>query len=678
MRNCIIKRDEKGNVKVYNSILMKKAEQERLNFQIIGEKGASNVKEYYQKLETAKSMERQGYTPTEISNKTSWIKSVDGWKMFSKDILDAFQIKNKQENTKLKLNQVIGNENILFKSYPNISDITVVFYNENARNIPQEIQEFGKNRSSYYSVPSKTIVIRTDISENEFSHRSVLAHEVLHALQREEGFSNGGNLQTVLDETVKNLNIDATNITLDKLRDEIKKADKSKLNKEQQKLANSSLETIDAIINGNKAVLYNQYKHILGEIDASIVTEIANGRLDNNLSYQELLQAYSLSNNIQSENIFVVKDNNNELKFQIIGEKGASKIEEYNNLLNQAKLMEKQGRSFGEISDATGWYKGQDGWKMISKEIVEQFKIKDYKINDVQQLQEVLGAENKLFKAYPNLKNQKVIFIDENSRNIPQEFQNIREDLLGVYKERLETIVIRPKRILQQGNKETLESVLAHEVVHAISRIENFSKGGGLNSILDETIKILGVDMKQGLSLFDLYSKIENADKSKLNENQKKVVQDSLQTIEDIANETTKIRENQYNHILGEIDASIITNLVNKTDSTVNYKELYNLHINRAGIDPKNIYVLESNNGIQFQIIGEKGARNLDQVEEATFRMDNLRVAKEMEAKGKTPKEIRLATGWEKAGIENTFTSLSVEQKIKFLLEKGDLKIGEC
>jgi len=49
-----------------------------------------------------------------------------------------------------------------------------------------------------------------------------------------------------------------------------------------------------------------------------------------------------------------------------------------------------------------------------------------------------------------------------------------------------------------------------------------------------------------------------------------------------------------------------------------------------------------------FQIIGEKGAANLDAAQEATTRLDNLNVAREMEAAGKDPKTIRLATGWEK------------------------------
>lgn len=47
-------------------------------------------------------------------------------------------------------------------------------------------------------------------------------------------------------------------------------------------------------------------------------------------------------------------------------------------------------------------------------------------------------------------------------------------------------------------------------------------------------------------------------------------------------------------------------------------------------------------------ILGEKGAAALDVVNEATFRIDNLRVAREMEQAEKTPQEIRVATGWEK------------------------------
>jgi hypothetical protein len=46
--------------------------------------------------------------------------------------------------------------------------------------------------------------------------------------------------------------------------------------------------------------------------------------------------------------------------------------------------------------------------------------------------------------------------------------------------------------------------------------------------------------------------------------------------------------------------------------------------------------------------MGEKGAANLDKAEEATNRLDNLSVAREMETAGKDAKAIKLATGWER------------------------------
>ena len=46
--------------------------------------------------------------------------------------------------------------------------------------------------------------------------------------------------------------------------------------------------------------------------------------------------------------------------------------------------------------------------------------------------------------------------------------------------------------------------------------------------------------------------------------------------------------------------------------------------------------------------IGEKGATNLDKAEEATTRLDNLAVAREMETAGKDAKSVKLATGWER------------------------------
>lgn len=57
-----------------------------------------------------------------------------------------------------------------------------------------------------------------------------------------------------------------------------------------------------------------------------------------------------------------------------------------------------------------------------------------------------------------------------------------------------------------------------------------------------------------------------------------------------------------------------------------------------------------SNPDIRYQFIGEKGARAMDMAEEASVRLDNLQVARDMEQSGKDAKTVKLATGWERGG----------------------------
>lgn len=56
------------------------------------------------------------------------------------------------------------------------------------------------------------------------------------------------------------------------------------------------------------------------------------------------------------------------------------------------------------------------------------------------------------------------------------------------------------------------------------------------------------------------------------------------------------------------------------------------------------------NPDIRYQFIGEKGAAAMDKSEEASVRLDNLAVARDMEQSGKDAKTVKLATGWERGG----------------------------
>lgn len=72
----------------------------------------------------------------------------------------------------------------------------------------------------------------------------------------------------------------------------------------------------------------------------------------------------------------------------------------------------------------------------------------------------------------------------------------------------------------------------------------------------------------------------------------------------------------------------------------------------------------EVKDDLNYQIIGEIGAKALDDAEEATTRLDNLSIARQMEEQGKDALTIRLATGWEK-GVDEQWR-YEIDDVIKF------------
>lgn len=81
----------------------------------------------------------------------------------------------------------------------------------------------------------------------------------------------------------------------------------------------------------------------------------------------------------------------------------------------------------------------------------------------------------------------------------------------------------------------------------------------------------------------------------------------------------------------------------------------------------------------RYQFVGEQGARALDQAEEATTRMDNLSVAREMENAKKDARAIKMATGWER-GVDGKWRYETPDFSMKPLDEwrtKRGLTLGE-
>jgi len=74
--------------------------------------------------------------------------------------------------------------------------------------------------------------------------------------------------------------------------------------------------------------------------------------------FQQIFNTPILSLN-ESIDIYknVYSDKIQNAMFQIIGEKGASNIEQYQQSLNQAKKLDEEGVSINEIEKQTGWFK---------------------------------------------------------------------------------------------------------------------------------------------------------------------------------------------------------------------------------------------------------------------------------------------------------------------------------
>ena len=72
----------------------------------------------------------------------------------------------------------------------------------------------------------------------------------------------------------------------------------------------------------------------------------------------------------------------------------------------------------------------------------------------------------------------------------------------------------------------------------------------------------------------------------------------------------------------------------------------------------------EDYNKIREQLIGEKGAESSDHADEVNTRLDNLGVAREMEAEKKDAKAIKMATGWER-GADGKWRYEMPDAKIK-------------
>lgn len=211
----------------------------------------------------------------------------------------------------------------------------------------------------------------------------------------------------------------------------------------------------------------------------------------------------------------------NKIREQFIGEQGAERADHAEEVstrldnLSVAREMEVAKKDAKAIKLATGWERGTDGkWRYEipdlkyfskgdagykkargkqpwSKELDglsdrifdgEELSESEYqRFDELAQKEEKIKTDylnrekphladwvenDELFKAYPDLKRVKMVFTDQLPVNVG-----------GSYNEREHTIVVNTNYV---GD---IASVLAHEVQHAIQKIEGFARGGNPESM---------------------------------------------------------------------------------------------------------------------------------------------------------------------------------------------------
>jgi hypothetical protein len=359
-----------------------------------------------------------------------------------------------------------------------------------------------------------------------------------------------------------------------------------------------------------------------------------------------------------TENIGTFDSGSNDIRFNIIGEKGAQKIALYKTMLDEAKYMESNGVNYQEIEAKTKWYKYQGQWRMLSNEAIKAFKnITLPEINKKTNLKKILGNENVLLKMYPSLGEINVTIVGENNKEISEDVKNALQNGDALYIPREKSIYINSVSQTPSNASDTEDGKLSsrltliHEIQHVIQKEEDMPRGGDLRTIMRKSYNLMGLD--KNTSFIDAINIIKNRDKSKFSDNDNNTLVKSIANITAITKGDNQKLLEDYSSLMGEIDANIAEDALRSQSifgdvSIATYSARLNGLLYKNNLTEDDIVSIYDSE-IQANIIGAKGAVSLN---DSLQTMDNLDVAKEMLAKKKSPKAIKNATGWEYSAPE--------------------------
>lgn len=175
----------------------------KVYFQRIGEIGAQTNIEIQQNLDLAKRLEKEGKTEQEILESTGWFRAADGSFKYNyiqpRNTLNENIMKKLSEVTdfdsKLIPLQQVFSQGELFSIYPDLKDISVIFYSD------ADSKSIGD-----FDPISKDISVNLANAYSLFALERILSHEVQHAIQKIEGWQGGGQPEEFVDSKFEDIN----------------------------------------------------------------------------------------------------------------------------------------------------------------------------------------------------------------------------------------------------------------------------------------------------------------------------------------------------------------------------------------------------------------------------------------------------------------------------------------
>ena len=557
--------------------------------QILGEKGARQLDEAegvttrMDNLSIAKRLkENPRISAKRMKMATGWELAPDGkWRYEVVDTgIDADEIiKRAKLGETYYLKDFWGKDNEVLKAYPELGETKIVVQKKRDR----------YDNASY--IPSLNTIVINSNAKYVDRLKTVLVHEVQHAIQHIEGFAPGGhykdfskaynNFQRRLNRIIsKRLELDRKSGVTEQLwqtytYDEYKNARDEELeeiyaNKKRWRMASPYAEEykkLDDKYNAIEQEWRNKHKGAYDpeEIYVQLGGEVEARNVKKRRNMNEEERRTTPLADTQDTDQWILPDENGEYN-QILGEIGARTLDKREgntfrmDALNMAKGMTNANVDPKTIKAVTNWELAPDGkWR---------FEIMDYDINE-EKLHEALNNDDipfkleladlynneELYNAYPYMRRYSVLFTD------------LGKDTDSYYDEDEHLIAINT------GMKEAdIGIALIHEIQHAIQGIEGFVKGGTPDEFRFNTISLFNLNselkmLKRLRKKTTNNAKQQNYDQriANIEARIEEVKQNGLDGKVEVDGQLYDNTDDAYRHLGGEIEAY---NVENRKDFT--------------------------------------------------------------------------------------------------------------